>query len=280
MRNTKEECNGITLIMLIVTIVLLLILAGITISQLSENGIFEKAKLAKENYIKAEIEEELSFLISNLQIEKLGKASLEDITQEYLEQKMSEYNTGIIYNELKREKEVEISKNSIKVNFIIDENLSITKIDDKKIQPVNKLYYQEDYCEAVTGGWTLTNDSYAKFISESNAIHANRFGGSYGGWAISTNVAIDISSYSKLCCRYTADSNIYNDGLRLRLDKSKYIYCTGGHNVAMYNSDSFEYNKENEIFKWDISGIEKGSYYIGIGGSGATDTYIYEIWFE
>ena len=40
--------NGITLVALIVTIIILLILAGISISSLTGNGLFEKAKLAKE----------------------------------------------------------------------------------------------------------------------------------------------------------------------------------------------------------------------------------------
>ena len=41
-----QSKNGITLIALIITIIILLILAGITISQLSENGLFGKARKA------------------------------------------------------------------------------------------------------------------------------------------------------------------------------------------------------------------------------------------
>lgn len=44
----RKSENGITLIVLVITIVILLILAGITIIQLTGNGIFEKAKFAKE----------------------------------------------------------------------------------------------------------------------------------------------------------------------------------------------------------------------------------------
>lgn len=39
---------GITLVALVITIIVLLILAGITVAQLSKNGLFENAKLAKE----------------------------------------------------------------------------------------------------------------------------------------------------------------------------------------------------------------------------------------
>ena len=43
-----QSKNGITLIALIITIILLLILAGVTIAQLSENGVFGKARKAKD----------------------------------------------------------------------------------------------------------------------------------------------------------------------------------------------------------------------------------------
>ena len=51
----KEKCyNGITLVSLVITIIILLILAGITISSLTNTGIFEKAKEAKEKTEAAE----------------------------------------------------------------------------------------------------------------------------------------------------------------------------------------------------------------------------------
>ena len=47
-RNFRKERTGITLIALIITIVVLLILAGITISYVvGENGIFQQARNAK-----------------------------------------------------------------------------------------------------------------------------------------------------------------------------------------------------------------------------------------
>ena len=48
MQNTKER--AITLIALVITIIILLILAGVSISALGDNGLFAKAKLAKEKY--------------------------------------------------------------------------------------------------------------------------------------------------------------------------------------------------------------------------------------
>ena len=45
--NAKKE-RAITLVVLVITIVVLLILAGVSISSLTNTGIFEKAKKAKE----------------------------------------------------------------------------------------------------------------------------------------------------------------------------------------------------------------------------------------
>ena len=54
----NKENRGITLVALIITIIILLILAGISIASLTGNGLFEKAKLAKEKQENAEIKEE------------------------------------------------------------------------------------------------------------------------------------------------------------------------------------------------------------------------------
>ena len=55
----NNNIYGITLIALVITIVVLLILAGVTINLiLSQNGIFNKAKQARENYMQATNEEQ------------------------------------------------------------------------------------------------------------------------------------------------------------------------------------------------------------------------------
>ena len=58
-RNNLSLNHGITLISLVVTIILLIILAGIGINlSIGENGLFNKAKYAKEKYLNAQVEEE------------------------------------------------------------------------------------------------------------------------------------------------------------------------------------------------------------------------------
>ena len=48
MKKTFKNSKGITLVALVITIVILLILAGISISALTNTGIFQKAKDAKQ----------------------------------------------------------------------------------------------------------------------------------------------------------------------------------------------------------------------------------------
>ena len=54
----KKENKAITLIALVITIIVLLILAGITVAQLSGNNLFENAKLAKEKYKNSQEDED------------------------------------------------------------------------------------------------------------------------------------------------------------------------------------------------------------------------------
>ena len=72
--------NGITLIALVITIIVLIILAGVAINlTLGENGIFKRAETAKLKYEIAQAEEELDIKIAELQVNKQGSATLQDV---------------------------------------------------------------------------------------------------------------------------------------------------------------------------------------------------------
>ena len=81
MKNLKETKkmreNGITLVALVITIIILLILAGISISALTNTGIFQKAKEAKEKTQNAEKEQ--SQTLSEYEKE-LNKYTSEELT--------------------------------------------------------------------------------------------------------------------------------------------------------------------------------------------------------
>ncbi len=81
-RKVKEENKGITLIALIITIIVLLILAGITLSMvLGPNGIIERAKEAKEQTEGAALNEQLMLNeVDRYLEEQLGNKEPEDKT--------------------------------------------------------------------------------------------------------------------------------------------------------------------------------------------------------
>lgn len=70
----KKETKGITLIALVITIIILLILAGVTIAMLTgENAIINKAKKSEEETRKQTATEILNLKITNTQIETYTK---------------------------------------------------------------------------------------------------------------------------------------------------------------------------------------------------------------
>jgi len=86
MRNKK----GITLIALVITIVVLIILAGVAINlSVGENGIFKKAQDAREKYNVESIREKVEIGIMNQEIEEIAlgnEITIEVVLQELLEE--------------------------------------------------------------------------------------------------------------------------------------------------------------------------------------------------
>lgn len=72
----KKNQNGITLIALVITIIVLLILAGVSIAMLTgENGILTKATSAKKESAIGEVEEAVKLGIAEIQADALDTVS-------------------------------------------------------------------------------------------------------------------------------------------------------------------------------------------------------------
>ena len=90
MNNQEREEKGITLVALVITIIVLIILAGIAISMtLGDNGIFTRAKEAKRLQITAEAIEKIGADILDAQIEAVQKN--ETLQQSKVEEIISKY---------------------------------------------------------------------------------------------------------------------------------------------------------------------------------------------
>ena len=124
---SKEE-NAITLVALIVTIIILLVLAGIAIATLGgENGLFARVKQAKKAHIQAEMQEQLTLALNGLQIDKKGNASLDDVTQEWISSAISsDYSPAIKEDASLNGKLVVMNKSNITGKFLIGQNLEIS----------------------------------------------------------------------------------------------------------------------------------------------------------
>lgn len=85
-----EKNNGITLVSLVVTIIVLLILAGITVVALwGENGVINRAELASKAYELSSIKESLQLEFANLYTEyiingtELTKTKVKEVIQKH-----------------------------------------------------------------------------------------------------------------------------------------------------------------------------------------------------
>ena len=131
-----KKDKAITLIALVITIIILLILAGVAIATLTgENGLITRVKQAKKTQIEAEIKESLILAVQDLQVQKVGDTTLDDITQEWIDKKLSEYNSSVKDDASISGKKITMQKNGITKIFLLDEKLNITEIEnDGEIQ--------------------------------------------------------------------------------------------------------------------------------------------------
>ena len=135
----KSKTSGITLIALVVTIIVLLILAGISIMMLSgNNGVLKRAGEARDITEEEQIIEEARMDILSIQTEKLS----DRITERDLKSILSKYGT------LSTEEE-----------NILDKKL--TTSDEKYVIPVSKIY-NENLLEA-----TIENTDQKSYYGDS-----------------------------------------------------------------------------------------------------------------
>lgn len=97
MKFRKEK--GITLIALVVTIIILLILAGVVLNLIIGNhGMINRTKTAKEEYTEAQAREKLELVLVDLQTDKLMESTYNNDT--YIDQKLKSQGFGVGRNNI------------------------------------------------------------------------------------------------------------------------------------------------------------------------------------
>ena len=116
----KKENKGITLVALVITIIILLILAAISIQALTNTGLFGKAEDAKEKTIKAQLKEEIEMAIQEIQVEEIPKGNnvtLESLANGQLVSKLKDITAELGTNEITGEYK--------DYDYTIDSNLKV-----------------------------------------------------------------------------------------------------------------------------------------------------------
>ena len=180
-RNIKQlikTSNGITLIALVITIIVLLILAGVTIATLTgDNGILGKANEAKTKSDIVEVKEQAQLDISNWMAERIRNGEdtvLDDATVKSIIESANQNNTNKYYSELtdtsiktKKGNEILYSDLYKKTPPSFDPGtLTIGKAINPNKYGWKVTNYNEE--ETETGGWRLffQDDNYAYLISD------------------------------------------------------------------------------------------------------------------
>lgn len=132
----KNMQNGITLVALVITVIILLVLAGISISGLTNTGLFDKTQQAVSESQKAQIMEEVKLAYIETQMEYYTKGTKYANEKEYLAVKFNNYrmSSGAILNYNKEmDKFQYIDKNENVYDIIIDDDGNATVLDENGI---------------------------------------------------------------------------------------------------------------------------------------------------
>ena len=101
-----KKQKAITLVSLVITIVILLILAGISIQAITNTGLFANAKKAKEKSMEGQLKEEISLAIQSIQVEEISKGNgvtLETLAGGQLESKLKDTTAELADGEINGE---------------------------------------------------------------------------------------------------------------------------------------------------------------------------------
>lgn len=166
-RRQRQNNKGMTLIALMITIIVLLILAGVSIAMLmGENGLLSKAKKAEEETRGVSVEEVVKIWKVNQEADKHGEnqtaQTLEGLIKDLIEQKLltEEERDKILGNESKGIKatyQITIGSRIIKFK----EELENDKVDSSKLKIGDYVDYQPDRIATVYDKFGETYSGYA-----------------------------------------------------------------------------------------------------------------------
>ena len=255
-KDKVKSFKGITLIALVITIILLLILAGVTINGIfNNNGLFSKVINSKEETLKSQSLEELKLKVNEIQLEKKGQVSLKDIAISLKNDTENKYIVSVDSNsnENSEDEQFENSNKTYVIyknyKFIIDNNFEISIIN--KID--NETGEKPKYGEKIEFDYTGNYQEYK--IKESGYYRIQCWGANGGNSTRNGKTGA------------LGGNGGYTSGV-IYLEKGEKIYIyVGGHGEdAVAKKDSPNGYNGGGLGTWDHEDDEAA----GAGG-GATD---------
>ena len=267
--------EGITLIALVITIIVLLILAGISIATLTgENGLLSKATTAKEETKKAEIREEIELAIAAIQAEELQKGN--KVTLETLAG--SEEEPGQLENSKDLEgitaklNVEEITGEYKGYDYTIDENLKV-RIGDS-VTGIN-IKYELSTTEHTNKDITLKVTAESTNGGNVNITAPEGIEKNDEGYTISRNGTYIFTATDNANLTKTINIKIKN------IDKLPPKKCEIDTNSSKAKATSIKIvtnaKDADATEEYARSGIVKYKYYIGNEEKGESTTNTYEI---
>ena len=129
-----QENKAITLIALVITIIVLIILAGVAINlAFGQNGLVTRAKAARGEYSTAEAKEKLEQEILNVQIQAVQEGK--DFNLKYLKEKIDKTKYEITLDDDENPTTAVIKEIGSNYYLTVDSKLKVTKVEEKAPKP-------------------------------------------------------------------------------------------------------------------------------------------------
>ena len=272
MKQTKEE-KAITLIALVITIIVLLILAGITLSLvIGENGILNRAKQAGKVYTGASIKEEIQLAITDIEMGELKNNSTRSLQDAILAELPNVLQDASLELDTSTNKLIGDYKNYI---FIIDKDYNVTIEGQGKLLSIPKMTAdQMEFGEAFAGSTANGRSAYEAF---DKVIDPTTASGARPGYMVSSTtsnyIGFDfkqpVTVYKFAYQGHTIDANVRFTQMKLQASDDKTNWQDVSDWIHPVNSSTlgFEYFEVPNTQKhryWRVYGENAGHSWCGV----------------
>ena len=253
-----KKNKGMTLISLVVTIIILIILAAVTIRLvLGDNGIINKAQTAADETTKEAATEAMNFKITNAQIETYGKEqrmpTLQELADDFCEDEDFEYV------ELATKKTASLSKIEVGENesiftklkeypydFEINSSLQLASIDGVQVATSDTITIDKDELK------TLIAEEVEKQVNTIQPFQMEKIGETGSTSFIEIDIPEGIDQYRYLYFAFGNANEIYSTYIENVEEFKEHNSTSSTFRLYFYNNVKnqyayFYYSDENTI---------------------------------